>query len=46
MKTYNYSEAQQNYSMVLNTALRDDVFIRRKVSTGKIPVSDLKILVG
>jgi hypothetical protein len=30
MKTYSYFEAQQNYSMVLNTALVEDVVIRKK----------------
>jgi hypothetical protein len=30
MKTYNYLEAQQNYSMVLNTALVEDVMIRKR----------------
>jgi hypothetical protein len=30
MKTYNYFEAEQNYSMVLNAALAEDVIIRKK----------------
>ena len=30
MKTYNYSEAQQNFSAVLNTALTQDVIIKKK----------------
>jgi hypothetical protein len=37
MKTYNYQEVQQDYSLILKTALKEDVFIRRKnrVSTNK-----------
>lgn len=30
MKVYNYSEARQNFSTVLNTALKEDVIISRK----------------
>ncbi|MDR3108450.1 MAG: type II toxin-antitoxin system Phd/YefM family antitoxin [Planctomycetaceae bacterium] len=30
MRTYNYSEAKQNFSDVLNTALKEDVIITRK----------------
>ena len=30
MKVYNYSEARQNFTTVLNTALQEDVIIRRK----------------
>jgi prevent-host-death family protein len=30
MKIYNYSEARQNFSTVLNTALKEDVVITRK----------------
>jgi PHD/YefM family antitoxin component YafN of YafNO toxin-antitoxin module len=30
MKIYNYSEARQNFSTVLNTALKEDVIIARK----------------
>ena len=30
MKIYNYSEARQNFSMVLNTALNEEVIITRK----------------
>ena len=30
MKIYNYSEARQNFSTVLNTALKDEVIISRK----------------
>jgi prevent-host-death family protein len=30
MKIYNYSEARQNFSTVLNTALNEDVIITRK----------------
>jgi PHD/YefM family antitoxin component YafN of YafNO toxin-antitoxin module len=30
MKTYKYSEARQNFSTVLNTALKEEVFITRK----------------
>ena len=30
MKIYNYSEARQNFSTVLNTALKEDVVIARK----------------
>jgi len=30
MKIYNYSEARQNFSTVLNTALIEDVIITRK----------------
>ncbi|GHV80311.1 hypothetical protein AGMMS49944_21020 [Spirochaetia bacterium] len=30
MKTFKYSEARQNFSTVLNTALKEDVFITRK----------------
>jgi len=30
MKVYNYSEARQNFSTVLNTALKEDVIIARK----------------
>jgi prevent-host-death family protein len=30
MKIYNYSEARQNFSMVLNTALQEEVIITRR----------------
>jgi hypothetical protein len=30
MKTYNYSEAQRNFSSVLNTALQQDVIIQKR----------------
>jgi PHD/YefM family antitoxin component YafN of YafNO toxin-antitoxin module len=30
MRIYNYSEARQNFSTVLNTALKEDVIITRK----------------
>jgi len=30
MKIYNYSEARQNFSTVLNTALKEEVIIARK----------------
>jgi PHD/YefM family antitoxin component YafN of YafNO toxin-antitoxin module len=30
MRIYNYSEARQNFSTVLNTALKEDVMITRK----------------
>jgi len=30
MKVYNYSEARQNFSTVLNTALKEEVIIARK----------------
>ena len=30
MKVYNYSEARQNFSTILNTALKEDVIIKRK----------------
>ena len=30
MKIYNYSEARQNFSTVLNTALEEEVIISRK----------------
>jgi antitoxin (DNA-binding transcriptional repressor) of toxin-antitoxin stability system len=30
MKVYNYSEARQNFSTVLNTALKEEVIISRK----------------
>jgi PHD/YefM family antitoxin component YafN of YafNO toxin-antitoxin module len=30
MKVYNYSEARQNFTTVLNTALKEDVIIARK----------------
>jgi len=30
MKVFNYSEARQNFSTVLNTALKEDVIIARK----------------
>jgi hypothetical protein len=30
MKMYNYSEAQQNFTTVLNTALNEEVIITRK----------------
>ena len=30
MKIYNYSEARQNFSTVLNTALKEEVIITRK----------------
>ncbi|MCL2412436.1 MAG: type II toxin-antitoxin system Phd/YefM family antitoxin [Treponema sp.] len=30
MKVFNYSEARQNFSTVLNTALKEDIIIARK----------------
>jgi prevent-host-death family protein len=30
MKVYNYSEARQNFSTLLNTALKEEVIITRK----------------
>jgi antitoxin (DNA-binding transcriptional repressor) of toxin-antitoxin stability system len=30
MKVYNYSEARQNFSTVLNTALKEEVIITRR----------------
>ena len=30
MRIYNYSEARQNFTSVLNTALKEEVIIRRK----------------
>jgi prevent-host-death family protein len=30
MRIYNYSEARQNFTTVLNTALKEDVIITRK----------------
>jgi prevent-host-death family protein len=30
MRIYNYSEARQNFSTVLNTALKEDVIITRR----------------
>jgi len=30
LKVYNYSEARQNFSTVLNTALKEEVIIARK----------------
>jgi len=30
MRIYNYSEARQNFTTVLNTALKEEVIIRRK----------------
>jgi len=30
MKVYNYSDARQNFSTVLNTAIKEDVIIARK----------------
>jgi len=30
MKVFNYSEARQNFSSVLNTALKEDVVIKRR----------------
>jgi len=30
MKVYNYSEARQNFSSVLNTALKEEVIIARR----------------
>ena len=30
MKVYNYSEARQNLSSLLNTALKEDVIIKRR----------------
>ena len=32
MKVYNYSEARQNFSTVLNTALKEDVIIESDVT--------------
>ena len=33
MKIYNYSDARQNFSSVLNTALREEVIVRRRDGT-------------
>jgi hypothetical protein len=30
MKVYNYSEAQQNFAVIFNTALKEDVIIKKK----------------
>jgi acid stress-induced BolA-like protein IbaG/YrbA len=30
MKVYNYSEARQNFAVIFNTALKEDVIITRK----------------
>jgi antitoxin (DNA-binding transcriptional repressor) of toxin-antitoxin stability system len=30
MKVYNYSEARQNFSTLLNTALKEEIIIKRK----------------
>ncbi|MDR2922531.1 MAG: type II toxin-antitoxin system Phd/YefM family antitoxin [Treponema sp.] len=30
MKVYNYSEARQNFAAIFNTALKEDVIIKRK----------------
>ena len=30
MRVYNYSEARQNFTAVLNTALKEEVVVRRK----------------
>ena len=30
MRTYNYSEAQQNFSTILNLALTEEVFIKER----------------
>ena len=30
MKVYNYSEARQNFAMLFNTSLNEDVVIKRK----------------
>ncbi|MCL2244631.1 MAG: type II toxin-antitoxin system Phd/YefM family antitoxin [Treponema sp.] len=54
MRVYNYSEARQNFTTVLNTALKEDVIIRRKdgsrfkivplveVKKGKSPLESIK----
>jgi len=54
MRIYNYSEARQNFTNVLNTALKEDVIIRRKdgsrfkivpiaeVKKGKSPLEGIK----
>ena len=44
MRVFNYSEARQNFTTVLNTALKEDVIIRRKDgSTFKIvPILETK----
>jgi len=54
MRVYNYSEARQNFTNVLNTALKEDVIIRRKdgsrfkivpiakVKKGKSPLEGIK----
>ena len=34
MKTYNYAEAQQNLSLVLNMAVSEDVVIKRQDGIG------------
>jgi len=34
MKTYNYAEAQQNLSLVLNMAVNEDVVIKRQDGIG------------
>jgi antitoxin (DNA-binding transcriptional repressor) of toxin-antitoxin stability system len=52
MKIYNYSEARQNFSTVLNTALKEEVIITRKdgskfklvpiLENKKSPLEDIK----
>ena len=54
MRVYNYSEARQKFTTVLNTALKEDVIIRRKdgskfkivslaeVKKGKSPLEGIK----
>ena len=54
MRVFNYSEARQNFTAVLNTALKEEVIIRRKdgskfkivpmveVNKGKSPLEGIK----
>ena len=44
MRVYNYSEARQNFTAVLNNALKEDVIIRRKDGSKFkiIPIIDSK----
>ena len=54
MRVYNYSEARQNFTTVLNAALKEEVIIRRKdgskfkivplveIKKGKSPLEGIK----
>ena len=44
MKVFNYSEARQNFSKLLNTALNEDVVIKRKDGSRfkLVPIIDKK----